>query len=250
MTRQSQKDEERVFLVKALGKIGLKYEIASGVRERPDFVITCENKTIGVEITSLPRTLSPGENAKKLEASISHIKNKSIEIYSNLGGPPIIAQIVLDGTKPIINKKSFTEILANHLFLACTTNHQRDLPSDVGCISFQNKNLSPITEIIITPSPTNESGMFVISKFNSTEVCAADVNDVVANKSLDTSEYPSFLSEKWLIIVLPLMAMAGDSVLPNNICTPEKHGFNRIYLFDSYRDKLAVVGTGNIKERA
>lgn len=242
MTTINKKDEERIFLVKTLKKAGLDFEIKGGARETPDFVVIYNGMPIGVEVTTLYRTLSPGENAKKLEATIGDIITKSLEIYSSLGGPPIIAQIVLDGTKPVINKKSFTKNLANRLFLDSAAIHQGDMPADFCCVSVPSPDFSPIIELVITTSPTRESCMLVISKFNSIEVSAADISSVISKKSIDTNRYPSNIAEKWLIIVLPFMAMAGDLVLQDNVCTPNGHNFNRIYLYDLCRDKLAVVG--------
>ncbi|POZ53181.1 hypothetical protein AADEFJLK_00197 [Methylovulum psychrotolerans] len=83
------------------------------------------------------------------------------------------------------------------------------------------------------------------SIFNTNEVEIHEINECISKKSKNIERYNQTFSEKWLIIVLPAMKMAGDLCVSDNIFTTIEHGFSNIYLLDSHLDKLFLIGNGS-----
>ncbi|WP_125468895.1 hypothetical protein [Methylomagnum ishizawai] len=70
MTRESQKIKEREHLEKAFNLLKIKYDVLYDKPEPPDFIISVDNKTIGLEITEKYRKLDLEKQSKELQSSI------------------------------------------------------------------------------------------------------------------------------------------------------------------------------------
>ncbi|POZ50742.1 hypothetical protein [Methylovulum psychrotolerans] len=75
MTRKLQKDEEKTHLIQALKLLEFNCEIKSE-GETPDFVLTLNEKSIGVEITRIFRSLNDDKKSSESDNAIKYMSSK------------------------------------------------------------------------------------------------------------------------------------------------------------------------------
>jgi hypothetical protein len=87
-SRQAQKRRE-LFILKHFLK-GEQIETEVSLREAPDFEITYEGHRVGIEITELFHTTTPGQLPLQATASISNeIVQRAQRLHANAGGPSL-----------------------------------------------------------------------------------------------------------------------------------------------------------------
>ena len=246
MTRESQKEEERSHLAKAMCLLDMPYQIISE-QEPPDFVVQVGSNTIGIEITKSYRNFSDGGNSAKQEHLLKEITENAIQIFEKNGGPNMCFAISYDGNRCIKNNKEFTKQLANYLMNYCQTeeNQHKALPHSIPLQFSDCQELVPINNIHLGLSQINKPYGFAVSSFNTAVIDQSTIETQVLQKSSDIKNYTCTPTFRWLIIALPQMAMAGDLQLPKQFSISVQHRFDKVYLVDIYRNSIIGVTNEN-----
>lgn len=245
MTRSIQKTKELEQLKKAFKLLGIRNYDILGDNESPDFIVSIDGQTIGIEVTELYNDLTDS-NSAKTESNLPKIIKKALKIYNDKHGAPFSFGFGFNGNIGVINTKYISTELGE-----CLLEEAKRITNQLfGLYKFiPNKTKYPSLHIIefiyVQKVDTENADGFVTSTFSSVQVELSALISKIEEKADLLSKYWQRCDIIWLLITLPSMMLSSDLILPETEFTCQYKGFDNIYVLDEYRDKIQSINKQN-----
>lgn len=213
--------------------------------EEPDFLVHCEHRVIGIELTELHRGTRPGQVPQQAsEAMRNRVVARAKELYDARNQPPVLVSFFLDDRVHI--KKSEVEQLATALADLVSGNipevnssaevpanwqDYRKLPSILHKVLVRRLD-------VVTKTFFGAPGATWVSSLSREEIMRA-----VASKEPKLSAYRTRCDEAWLVINADMESMAtwfdfDSAPLQERFAT----AFDRVFVVRHFGGKAIELG--------
>ena len=242
----SKKLRERFFLDRFLERLGV---IPTWIqeRERPDFLVHLEGRTVGVEITYLHIRDTP-ENTlpQAMESVTDRIVSAAQRLYSSSGAPPAHVTVLFSSWLRFneVKREQIAKRLANHVqSLDLNTWQKADWRSDAE--ENDDHPLSDVVDVIHALGvPDHSMAHWTVARAGWVATLTAErLQERIDEKSPKVATYQKVAQEIWLVVIADGMKPSQAFLVPSDL---EAHAvvspFTKTFFFGHPTGTLVELG--------